>query len=231
MQGGRKEIGVSEIGKKGPAAGLPTREDEIQISPFVDGVVKKLRAAFLEVVSLPMCWIYLYKDRDSFRAQKTRQIKEGVTTVLSIQQRCRHKFLDTYFQAWSFCAEEEFYLIVIPLLIWNHDIVFARHITFVVCSGLLIGNLYKDAFELPRPTSVSKLVWSPKSQAQIDSTACKDFGFPSTHSMNAISNTLFTLLYFYFGQKSSSDAFLSLPSALACTGVYVACDWKPNVFV
>ena len=50
MQGGRKEIGVTEIGKKGPAAGLPTREDEIQISPFVDGVVKKLRAAFLEVL-------------------------------------------------------------------------------------------------------------------------------------------------------------------------------------
>ena len=29
----------------------------------------------------------------------------------------------------------------------------------------------------------------------MDSTACRDFGFPSTHAMNAVSNALFTALY------------------------------------
>ena len=191
MQGGRGDIGVTEIGNRAEPQELPVREPEIRISPAVDALLDNMREAFLKAVSLPMCWLYLHPTRESFREQKTRHIREGVSTVLAVQKALRNKFFDNYFQAWSFCAEEEFYLIVIPLMFWNHDIVFARHMTGVVLGGLFVGNLYKDAFQLPRPFAVNKEVWTPKSQAAIDSTACKDFGFPSTHSMNAISNTVF----------------------------------------
>jgi len=228
MQGGRKEIGLTEIGKPGKPVELPVRSNEIQISPAADALLRKLRAAFLKTISLPMCWLYFYPDVQSFRARKKEHIAEGVSTVLTVQKfRC--KFLDYYFQAWSFCAEEEFYLIVLPLLFWNHDMVYARQLTAVVCGGLLVGNLFKDAFQLPRPAAVSKLVWTPKTQAQIDSTACKDYGFPSTHSMNAISNTLFTLFFFYYGNKADTVTF-PFAGALACTAVYVL-DHVPSACV
>ncbi len=55
--------------------------------------------------------------------------------------------------------------------------------TYVVCWGLLWGNLLKDVFRLPRPKNVKAEVWVPHSASQIDSTACRDFGFPSTHAM------------------------------------------------
>lgn len=235
MQGGRQDIGVTEIGRRGPSQELPERSDEIQISPAADALLRRMRYGFLQTISLPMCWLYLYPDRSSFRARKQQHIAEGVSTVLAVQRALRCKFLDAYFQAWSFCAEEEFYLIVLPLLFWNHNMVYARHLTFVVCGGLLAGNLFKDSFQLPRPVAVDKRVWTPKSQAQIDSTACKDFGFPSTHAMNAISNTAFTLLFFYFSDSNRNHSYnsssgataptatgmLPLSGALACTGVYV----------
>eukprot|EP00750_Incisomonas_marina_P017264 INCI20182.2.p1 GENE.INCI20182.2~~INCI20182.2.p1 ORF type:complete len:441 (+),score=66.24 INCI20182.2:99-1421(+) len=225
MQGGRREIGVGEIGERGGSEELPVRTDDIQISPAADALLRRLRAGFLNVVSLPMCWLYLHPDRDSFREQKTRHIREGVSTVLAVQRTLRCKLLDRYFQVCSFFAEEEFYLIVLPLLFWNHDMVYARHLTAVVCGGLLVGNLYKDSFELPRPAAMSKEVWTPKSQAAIDSTACKDFGFPSTHSMNAVSNTVFTLLYFYYNNGphqadiARSNTF-GFQKALLCTGLW-----------
>lgn len=71
----------------------------------------------------------------------------------------------------------------LPLLFWCGDYRFARHMTYVVCWGLIWGNLLKDVFRLPRPKNVKAEVWVPKSASQIDSTACRDFGFPSTHAM------------------------------------------------
>lgn len=78
---------------------------------------------------------------------------------------------------------------------WNVDYRFARQVTLVVCWGLLWGNLMKDVFRLPRPANVEPKVWVPHLASQMDSTACRDFGFPSTHAMNAVSNSLFWVLY------------------------------------
>ena len=57
MQGGRKEIGLTEVGKKGEGRALPVRVDEITISPAADAALAKLRGLFLQAVSLPMCWL------------------------------------------------------------------------------------------------------------------------------------------------------------------------------
>ena len=97
---------------------------------------------------------------------------------------------------WSFCAEEEFYLWFFPCCfgVW---ITLARHLTFVVQIGLLMGNVMKDVFELPRrPGSLSS--------ENMDTTNCLDYGFPSTHTMNGLSNSLYTFLYCYGYFKESS---------------------------
>ena len=45
-----------------------------------------------------------------------------------------------------------------PLLFWCGDYRFARHMTYVVCFGLVWGNLLKDVFRLPRPRNVKQEV-------------------------------------------------------------------------
>jgi len=100
-----------------------------------------------------------------------------------------------------FFAEEEFYLLALPILFWNIDYRLARHMTLVVCFGLLWGNLMKDVFRLPRPVNVEPKVWVAHVAVQIagagdgGGTACRDFGFPSTHAMNSVSNALFWVMY------------------------------------
>jgi hypothetical protein len=48
-------------------------------------------------------------------------------------------------------------LILTPILFWEIDFAFGRHFNFVVLIGLFVGNILKDVFELPRPST--KIVW------------------------------------------------------------------------
>uniref|UniRef100_A0A7S2RAL0 Phosphatidic acid phosphatase type 2/haloperoxidase domain-containing protein n=1 Tax=Mucochytrium quahogii TaxID=96639 RepID=A0A7S2RAL0_9STRA len=113
--------------------------------------------------------------------------------LFGCRRNCVLGLVTTILVFFSFCAEEEFYLLLLPFLIWNVDHILGRRVTLIVCIGLVLGNTMKDVFGLPRPPSPP--VWRPAHQEAIDSTNLQDFGFPSTHAMNAVSNSAFTFLY------------------------------------
>ena len=171
----------------------------ISISKTFDEKLNLARSAFAKMVALPVAWMYLKPSVGAFKRRTANRVKAGSQTVLRTQRRFRNKFFDAYFAAWSFCAEEEFYLLVLPLLFWCVDYTLARHLTFVVQIGLLMGNVMKDVFELPRPSAPS--LYRAKT---LDTTNCLDYGFPSTHTMNGLSNSLYTFLYCYGYFKESS---------------------------
>lgn len=196
-------------------------EGEIFVSPTADALLLKARELFATCVALPIAWLHLDADVEGSRRRKHERVKEGAEIVYNLQQRLRTKLLDRYFLLWSFFAEEEFYLLALPLLFWCGDYRFARHMTYVVCWGLIWGNLLKDVFRLPRPKNVKAEVWVPKSASQIDSTACRDFGFPSTHAMNSVSNSLFAVL-FYFNHPL-------VDSAGAMAMVFGMCFWISSI--
>lgn len=168
---------------------------EISISPQVDALLDKARELFAWGLATPIAWLHGDVSVAACRERKQQRVQEGSAFVVEIQRRCRTPWLDFYFSFCSFFAEEEFYLLALPTLFWNIDYRLARHMTVVVCIGLLVGNLMKDVFRLPRPSNVEPKVWVPHSASQIDSTGCRDFGFPSTHTMNAVSNSLFWVMY------------------------------------
>merc|ERR1712232_865504 len=130
----------------------------------------------------------------------------------------RTPLLDKFLACASFCAEEEFYLIVLPFLYWNVEWALGHHMLFVTCVGLFLGNFLKDVFRLPRPSGV----WRSGQAASTDSTACQDFGFPSTHTMNSISNAGFMLLYAYDPLNHFSPKQAVLP---LCVGAMLAVMW------
>eukprot|EP00747_Dinoflagellata_sp_TGD_P070894 gnl/TRDRNA2_/TRDRNA2_156792_c0_seq3.p1 gnl/TRDRNA2_/TRDRNA2_156792_c0~~gnl/TRDRNA2_/TRDRNA2_156792_c0_seq3.p1 ORF type:complete len:456 (+),score=46.40 gnl/TRDRNA2_/TRDRNA2_156792_c0_seq3:61-1428(+) len=169
--------------------------NEILLSPAADAWLLRARAVFAVCLAMPISWLHLDATVEACCSRKQKRVMDGAEFVVRLQQRYRMKILDVYFSVWSFFAEEEFYLLSLPILFWNVDYRYARQMTFIVCWGLLWGNLMKDVFRLPRPRNVDSRVWVPHSASQIDSTACRDFGFPSTHSMNSLSNAVFTVLY------------------------------------
>jgi membrane-associated phospholipid phosphatase len=164
--------------------------DLVTLGARLDGIVATARRVFSLMLALPVCWFQLQPSIESMRAHKLARVHDGTQTILAIQ-RHRTRTLDILAQLVSFCAEEEFYLIVLPILFWCVDYELARRLTYVVVFGLFCGNVIKDVFELPRPTNV----WRPTNQASIDSTALEDFGFPSTHSMNGVSNSLYCVYH------------------------------------
>ncbi|CAE7433033.1 sppA [Symbiodinium sp. CCMP2592] len=148
-------------------------EDELFISPSVDAALLRARELFALSVALPIAWLHMDANVESSRARKHERVKEGAQSVHRLQESFRCKVLDHVFPIASFFAEEEFYLLLLPLLFWCGDYRFARHMTYVVCFGLVWGNLLKDVFRLPRPRNVNSKVWVPSSASHIDSTACR----------------------------------------------------------
>eukprot|EP00930_Biecheleria_cincta_P068920 TRINITY_DN56744_c0_g1_i1.p1 TRINITY_DN56744_c0_g1~~TRINITY_DN56744_c0_g1_i1.p1 ORF type:complete len:453 (-),score=62.67 TRINITY_DN56744_c0_g1_i1:406-1764(-) len=197
-------------------------EEEILVSPFIDDMVRKGRDLFASYLAVPVSRLHLDPTVADCVERKQRRVKEGAEFVLRLQKTLRNSVLDRFFIFWSFFAEEEFYLLTLPIMFWNVDYKFARQMNFVVCGGLLWGNLLKDVFRLPRPANVEPRVWVPHAATQIDSTACRDFGFPSTHAMNSVSNSLFAVLYYLENYGSGATA-LTYCSLLLCMAVWIFC--------
>ncbi len=208
MQGGRSDDAVlGSWGRSPRNDGFESSDDggdsgyesevsvtsRLSLGRILDEIIHACRIVFAVSISLPIAWLTGHSSIGSFRARKRRVVEEGTKTVVAFQNAMRCKLGDVYFGLSSFCAEEEFYLLVLPCLIWNIDRVLGRRFTLICCFGLLAGNLMKDVFGLPRPKCPP--VWRPTHQTAVDSTNLQDFGFPSTHAMNAVTNSLLVLLF------------------------------------
>jgi len=122
-----------------------------------------------------------------------RHVDAG-TQQLTRLQRIRTPLLDKYFTFASLCGSEVFYIIMIPMFFWVFDPVLGRLVVLLLISCLYTGNFLKNLFCLPRP--LSPPVWVPTKDSEVlDNT---DYGWPSTHSINAVSLP-FMLLRYYFG--------------------------------
>lgn len=133
-------------------------QEDLTLGKRLDGIVHSFREIVGVILAWPIVLCCGYSTIYRFRKHKLGRVTDGTNTVLTIQQY-RNAALDVYFQAFLFCAEEEFYLLMLPILIWNVDYALGRRLTLVVCIGLLLGNFVKDVFRLPRPKSPP--VWRP----------------------------------------------------------------------
>jgi membrane-associated phospholipid phosphatase len=92
----------------------------------------------------------------------------------------------------SAAGSEEFYCIAIPIMTWciaSYEL--SRAMVLLLCVNLYVGNSCKNLFCLPRPPL--KYRWGGEKTletGQGDRMVCVDalgFGWPSTHSCNAVS--------------------------------------------
>ncbi|KAK9371855.1 phosphatidic acid phosphatase type 2/haloperoxidase [Lipomyces chichibuensis] len=104
-----------------------------------------------------------------------------------IQQHTRSQFLDDYFALTANLGTHTFFVIMLPMPFWLGYAYIGRGLVYVLAAGVLISGMMKDFFCLPRPLS------PPLHRITMSGSAALEYGFPSTHTTNAVSAALMIL--------------------------------------
>jgi membrane-associated phospholipid phosphatase len=85
--------------------------------------------------------------------------------------------LDTMFKAITFMGEEDFFLVLLPLILWCVDFAFGARLAFFFLFSAFVNAGMKGLFAHPRPFDLDPAVKLHDAQG---------YGFPSGHSQSAV---------------------------------------------
>jgi hypothetical protein len=108
----------------------------------------------------------------------------------------RSPLLDSYFAVVANLGTHTFFMIFLPVLFWCEHEKFGRALVNLLALGVIISGIVKDLLCLPRPVS------PPLQRITMSGSVALEYGFPSTHSTNAVS----VALYIIHALSGSSDA-------------------------
>ncbi|KAF9095868.1 hypothetical protein BGX29_008844 [Mortierella sp. GBA35] len=123
--------------------------------------------------------------RASLRRFLLPYIRSETPILHSMQLKVRHPILDVYFTTTAFSGNHTFFMIALPVLFWFGFSEIARGFTLIAAMGVYWAGFFKDYLCLPRPLS------PPIVRLSRSKSTCLEYGFPSSHSTNAISVALF----------------------------------------
>ncbi|ERF74279.1 hypothetical protein EPUS_01966 [Endocarpon pusillum Z07020] len=104
-----------------------------------------------------------------------------------LQEKLRSPALDTYFAITANLGTHTFFMIVLPILFWCGHSDLGRGMVHILASGVFFSGFIKDLWCLPRPLS------PPLQRITMSGSAALEYGFPSTHSTNAVSVAVYAL--------------------------------------
>ncbi|MEE8391917.1 MAG: phosphatase PAP2 family protein [Anaerolineae bacterium] len=87
--------------------------------------------------------------------------------------------LDAFFKAITFMGEEEFFMIVLPLILWCVDFAVGIRVGVIFLLSPYVNGVFKDWFDDPRPFELDPTVQRYFSGAE-------GYGLPSGHSQNSV---------------------------------------------
>ena len=111
----------------------------------------------------------------------------------------RSPALDSYFAITANLGTHTFFMIMLPILFWCGQTTLGRGMVHVLAGGVFFSGWIKDLLCLPRPLS------PPLQRITMSGSAAMEYGFPSTHSTNAVSVAVYAL--FTLHSPSSSVPF------------------------
>ncbi|KAI5803472.1 PAP2 superfamily-domain-containing protein [Peziza echinospora] len=104
-----------------------------------------------------------------------------------IQKNVRNSVLDNYFAITANLGTHTFFMVMLPWLFWFGYTELGRAMVHLLAAGVFFSGFIKDYFCLPRPLS------PPLHRITMSGSAALEYGFPSTHSTNAVSVTVYSL--------------------------------------
>jgi len=108
--------------------------------------------------------------------------------VALLQERMRTPMLDTYFAMTANLGTHTCFMVGLPILFWCGNPFLGRSMTTSLAAGVYLSGFVKDLLCLPRPLS------PPLTRITMSGSAALEYGFPSSHSTNAMSVTVFSVL-------------------------------------
>ncbi|GAA5992388.1 hypothetical protein JCM5350_005717 [Sporobolomyces pararoseus] len=141
-----------------------------------DGAVGRMDASFYR--KMMPGW------RCTVRELLVKSLEGEIEDLVQLQSNWRTRFRDHYFVKTSLLGTHTFFMVFIPIWAWYGFPEVARGLLYVLAAGGYVTSVLKDAFCVPRPFS------PPVHRLSVGSHAL-EYGFPSTHSSNALSMALF----------------------------------------
>ena len=128
--------------------------------------------------------------------------------VAWLQETLRSPARDSYFSMAANLGTHTAFMAVLPMLFWCGQTSMGRAMTHMLAAGVYLSGFVKDMLCLPRPLS------PPLQRITMSGSAALEYGFPSTHSTNAVSVAVYAL--FLLRSSKEPDLMLSLILQALC---------------
>ncbi|KAK5108992.1 hypothetical protein LTR62_007626 [Meristemomyces frigidus] len=116
-----------------------------------------------------------------------------------MQATLRSPWLDTYFAFTANLGTHTFFMTAIPICFWCGYPDVGLAMVHMLALGVYLSGYVKDLACLPRPLS------PPLNRITMSGSAALEYGFPSTHTTNAVSVTLYCLHRLHLARDQCSD--------------------------
>lgn len=121
--------------------------------------------------------------------QKALPLVRWETPYLAwFQNAARTPALDSYFAITANLGTHTFFMIGLPILFWCGHPAFGKGLVHILAEGVFFSGWIKDMLSLPRPLS------PPLHRITMSGHVSLEYGFPSTHSANAVSVVVYGVL-------------------------------------
>ncbi|EMC91768.1 hypothetical protein BAUCODRAFT_126761 [Baudoinia panamericana UAMH 10762] len=128
-----------------------------------------------------------------------------------MQKACRRPWLDTYFAFTANLGTHTFFMTALPICFWCGYTDIGIAMVHMLAMGVYLSGFVKDLACLPRPLS------PPLHRITMSGSAALEYGFPSTHTTNAVSVALFCLYQLHLVRENYSGvAYNVLRASLYC---------------
>lgn len=117
-----------------------------------------------------------------------------------LQEKMRTPALDRYFAITANLGTHTFFMIGLPVLFWCSFSSFGKGLVHILAAGVFWTGFVKDMLSLPRPLS------PPLHRITMSGSAALEYGFPSTHSANAVSVTVYSILVLHSDKNTYSPS-------------------------
>ncbi|CAB90156.1 Sphingosine-1-phosphate phosphatase [Schizosaccharomyces pombe] len=141
-------------------------------------------------------------------------VRKETRLLYKIQSFFRNPWLDVYFMYTATLGTHVFFMLALPIFFWSGCIYYTLDITQLFAAGVYFSGCIKDYFCLPRPRS------PPMVRLTLSSDAEYEYGFPSTHTTNAMATGFYSL--FLLLSMSDSMSSISYYFLLSLVLLYIA---------
>ena len=116
-----------------------------------------------------------------------------------MQRACRSPLLDSYFAFTANLGTHTFFMTFLPICFWCGYPGVGIALVHMLGIGVYASGALKDLVCLPRPLS------PPLQRITMSGSAALEYGFPSTHTTNAVSVAMFGLYQLYLSRDEWSS--------------------------